>query len=141
MSLLRSLTLVFESEKLSQDVRSLMRRTFPNFCSPGGNTSCSPLDLCALFLDDDVEGEDLEVSATLADRKDGPTTIEVTDTQVEGEGKEEGEGKGLLMADEGGGEGGRRKRWRRERCQTHPLGMRNGTSWTSILKSERNSNL
>lgn len=62
----------------------------------------------ALFLDDDVEGEDLEVSATLADRKDGPPTIEVTDTQVEGEEDEEGEGEGegLLMADEGGGEEG-----------------------------------
>lgn len=34
----RSLTPVFESEKLSQDLRSLIRRTFPSFCSPGEGT-------------------------------------------------------------------------------------------------------
>ena len=58
----------------------------------------------AIFLDDDVEGEDPEVSATLADRKDGPPpTIEVDEAEVE---EEEEEGEGLLMADEGGGEEG-----------------------------------
>ena len=59
----------------------------------------------AIFLDDDVEGEDLEVSSTLADRKDGSPTHEVKEAEVvEEEGEGEGEGEGLLMADDGGEE-------------------------------------
>ena len=51
----------------------------------------------AIFLDDDVEGEDLEVSSTLADRKDGSPTHEVNEAEVVEE-------EGLLMADDGGEE-------------------------------------
>ena len=57
----------------------------------------------AIFLDDDVEGEDLEVSSTLADRKDDSPTHDVNEAEVVVE-EEEGEGEGLLMADDGGEE-------------------------------------
>ena len=93
----------------------------------------------AIFLDDDVEGEDLEVSSTLADRKDDSPTHDVNEAEVVVE-EEEGEGEGLLMADDGGEEEGG-GRWRRGHSQTHPLGMITGTSWTSIPKLRRNSNL
>lgn len=55
----------------------------------------------AIFLDDNVEGEDLEVSSTLADRKDGSPTYEVSEADVV---EEEGEEEGLIMVDDGGGE-------------------------------------
>lgn len=56
----------------------------------------------AIFLDDDVEGEDPEVSAMLADRKESSPSVDVTEAQVE----EEGEGEKLLMAEDGEGEEG-----------------------------------
>lgn len=54
----------------------------------------------AVFLDDDVEGEDSEVSAMLADRKEDTPSVDVTEAQVEEE------GEGLLMAEDGEGEEG-----------------------------------